>query len=191
MAGLRCADGDFVDGASWLARIDDVDGRALRHVTGPALDVGCGPGRHVVALAERGVLALGIDIAPSALDSTRRRGGVALLRSIFDHVPGCGRWRTVILLDGNVGIGGDAVALLRRVHEVVEPGGRALVEAEPPGTLPRVASARLELHGATGPWFDFATVPIDEVPRIAVASGFVVASQWVDGDRWFALLVSR
>ena len=42
----------------WFGAIDRTDAGLLRQVRGPVLDVGCGPGRHVVALAERGVPAL-------------------------------------------------------------------------------------------------------------------------------------
>ena len=77
------------------------------------LDVGCGPGRIVAALTDHGRLALGIDIAEHAVALTRGRGTNALRRNVFDPLPGEGRWATVLLLDGNVGIGGDLDALLR------------------------------------------------------------------------------
>ena len=41
-----------------------------------------------------------------------RLGGPALRRSVFDPLPGEGRWGTALLLDGNIGIGGDPRALL-------------------------------------------------------------------------------
>jgi len=46
---------------------------------------------------------------------------------------GGGRWAHVLLADGNVGIGGDVVALLRRCAELVRPGGTVVVEVERPG----------------------------------------------------------
>ena len=52
------------------------------------LDVGCGPGRHVVTLARRGVLAVGADVAPAAVRHARARGGAVLLGSIFAPVTG-------------------------------------------------------------------------------------------------------
>ncbi len=53
------------------------------------------------------------------LDIARRHGVNVLERSIFDHVPGAGRWRTALLLDGNIGIGGDPVALLERLGDLL------------------------------------------------------------------------
>ena len=74
---------------------------------GPVLDIGCGPGRFVEALASRGIPVLGVDISRSAVDQTSRRGVCALFRDINDRLPGEGRWGTVLLVDGNIGIGGD------------------------------------------------------------------------------------
>src|ERR1700676_4536689 len=74
----------------------------VENVAPPVLDVGCGPGRMVAALGGRGIPALGVDPAPAAVALTRRRGAPALQRSVFDRLPGEGRWGTVLLLDGNI-----------------------------------------------------------------------------------------
>lgn len=98
----------------WTGPATDVELEVLDRVVGPALDIGCGPGRHVLALSERGVPALGIDAAPTAVTLARERGCVAIERSVFGRVPARGRWRTILLLDGNIGIGGDPARLLGR-----------------------------------------------------------------------------
>lgn len=74
-----------------------------------------------MALAAWGVMALGIDIMPSAVRLARRRGALVLERSVFEHVPGKGLWGSALLLDGNVGIGGDASALLARLSTLLDP----------------------------------------------------------------------
>ena len=99
----------------WAARADAGDAAVLAHCTGPTLDIGCGPGRMSEHLAARGIGVLGIDIVPEAVEQTRARGASALHRDVFDHLPGEGRWVCALLADGNIGIGGDPVALLRRV----------------------------------------------------------------------------
>ena len=107
---LRTADGDviplFLD--RWQASPPLEEVAVLARAVGPVLDVGCGPGRHTQALAERGTVALGIDTSPSAVDAARRRGCAVLHRSVFDPLPREGRWRSAFLIDGNIGIGGDA-----------------------------------------------------------------------------------
>src|SRR5215469_18685341 len=108
----------------WL-RACPGDTSIVDRCTGPTLDVGSGPGRLTVALAERGIPALGIDVTPYAVDLARSSGALVMLRDVFDRVPGTGRWTTVLLADGNIGIGGDPAALLRRAAELLAPQGRA------------------------------------------------------------------
>jgi len=74
---------------------------------GPALDIGCGPGRFVQSIAANCTAALGIDISDSAVRQTAARGGSVLRRAVQHRLPGEGRWGTVLLADGNIGIGGD------------------------------------------------------------------------------------
>ena len=95
-----------------LARLADAtDDAAIRTAQGPVLDVGCGPGRMLRAAALQGHLVLGIDVAPAAVRLARGQGLPVLLRSVFDRLPGMGRWGTALLMDGNIGIGGDPSAL--------------------------------------------------------------------------------
>lgn len=110
------------------------DGTMLDRCAGPVLDVGAGPGRLTVALAERGVPALAIDVTPYAVQLARSSGALALQRDVFGRLPAAGRWATVLLADGNIGIGGDPAMLLRRAAELLRPGGAVVAELEPPGT---------------------------------------------------------
>ncbi len=160
----------------------------LRDMDGPVLDLGCGPGRLVAALAEMGTPALGVDASPVAVESARRRGATVLQRSLFDALPGEGRWRSVLLFDGNVGIGGDPVCLLRRMAALLAVGGRAMVEVDPPGSPTMASEARLERAGEITEWFPWACVGADELDLVAADTG-LRRTEWrsVDG-RWFALL---
>ncbi len=172
----------------WLAPASAADERLLDRTAGPVLDVGCGPGRHVHALIRRGVLALGVDVSPSAVRIARARGAVAFEGSIFDRVPGAGLWRSALLLDGNVGIGGAPGALLARVGALLAPGGCALVELGPPGGGLLTTRVRLERGELVGGWFAWATVAADAVQAPAHDAGFHVDETWCDDGRWFARL---
>ena len=99
----------------YVGPADATDQRLLRDLRGPVLDVGCGPGRHLHALAARGVFALGVDLSPAAVELATGRGARAVVASIFDELPGSGRWRSALLLDGNIGIGGAPARLLARI----------------------------------------------------------------------------
>jgi SAM-dependent methyltransferase len=152
------------------------------------LDIGCGPGRHTYALACRGVVALGIDTSPVAVASAHCRNRSVLRRSVFDRLPHEGRWGSALLIDGNVGIGGDPVHLLWRVATLLASWGRALVEVEAPGVDTFTTWARIERDGVSGPWFPWACVGIDGVDEVARGSGLQRTWTHEEEGRWFVQL---
>jgi SAM-dependent methyltransferase len=172
----------------WLGPAGAVDERVLDRARGPVLDVGCGPGRHVHALARRGVLAVGVDVSPVAVALARGRGATVLQASIFGRLPGAGRWCTGLLLDGNIGIGGRPAALLRRLATLLVPGGVVLAELDPPGAGIVRSRVRLEDGASTSAWFAWARVGAEAIAIPAHAAGLRVADRWCDGERWFAAL---
>ena len=180
----------------WHADVDDVEVALLATLPDPVLDVGCGPGRSVAALAAAGRPALGVDPSPAAVQVASRRRVPVLLRSVFAPLPGERRWGAVLLLDGNVGIGGDPVALLARAGELVRPGGHVVAEVAPPGTPTDTLTVRLESTGGVGggaggagPWFPWARVGADAVGGLAVAAGLEPRGLDVGAGRWFARAV--
>ena len=97
------------------------------------LDVGCGPGRLARALLAAGIACTGVDVAPAAVALARARGAEVLHASVHDPVLDGTRWSTVLLADGNIGIGGDPVALLRRAGVPARPGRPGRRRARPAG----------------------------------------------------------
>ena len=158
---------------------------------GPTIDLGCGPGRLVAHLIERGVPALGVDVSATAIDLARRSGAPALRRDVFDPLPGTGRWQTVLLADGNVGLGGDPERILRRAGELLRRGGRCIAEFDSATTGINVSWVRLESQETIGPWFRWASVGIDCVPALAARVGLAVADVHPIGQRVVASLVAR
>jgi len=186
---LRGADGSVcTSGAEWTGSLTALEETLLHRVPAPVLDVGCGPGRHTAALAAAGIPALGIDIASRAVSAARGRGVTVLRRSVFARLPGAGRWGGVLLLDGNLGIGGRPVPLLCRIAQLLRPDGRLLVEVAPPGTGPGCRTVCLEVDGQRGPWFRWTRVGIDRLGGLALPAGLVVLDRWSDGDRWYGTL---
>lgn len=175
----------------WLDDADDVDLRILERVRGSALDVGCGPGRHVEALRRRGIDALGMDLTPEFVAVAQRKQRPVLLHSVFDPVPGGARWNWALMLDGSIGIGGDPVALLRRVGSLLAPGGQVLVETEPPEHRSERLSLVIESESGRDSWFDWATMSASDAARTAQAAHFGLAEHWEDAGRWFVQLHKR
>jgi SAM-dependent methyltransferase len=172
----------------WIAAADAVDTELLAGLTGPVLDIGCGPGRHVVALAAAGTESLGVDLSPVAVRLARVRGGEAIPGSVFADVPRAGCWRAALLLDGNIGIGGDPAQLLDRTRELLAPGGTAIVELDPPGAPTERTRVRLEAPGLVSEWFAWARVGADGIGPLAHAAGLEAAPPRSAGGRWFARL---
>ncbi len=170
----------------WLADADLVDERLIERARGPVLDIGCGPGRHVSALVQRGIAALGLDASPLAVRIASARGATAVQGDVFSHGLETGVWETVLLLDGNLGIGGDPVALLRRSAEFLTPQGAILVETDAPGGGLRSLPVRLERGEAVSRWFPWARVAHDCIGEVASDAGLQVVDLWDDDGRWFA-----
>ena len=96
--------------------------------------------------------ALALIIAGAAVARVRQAGACALRRSVFEPLPGQGRWATALLADGNIGIGGNPVVLLCRVAALLRAGGRALIEVEEPGIKTRRARVRVEHARGRSRW---------------------------------------
>lgn len=165
--------------AAWSADPDLVDEVILARCRPPVLDVGCGPGRLVGALAERGVPALGIDVSARAVERTRARGAPALRRAVEGQLPAEGRWGTVLLVDGNLGIGGDPPALLRRCRALLAPDGVLLVEADPDPAADVMTTVVLRTaDGRASRPLPWAYVGVRALLEVAATCGLVVGETW-------------
>ncbi len=158
---------------------------------GAVLDVGCGPGRLVAALAARGWRALGVDVSEAAVAHTVRLGGQALRRSVFQPLPGEGRWDTALLIDGNVGIGGNPHALLRRVSQLLAADGLLIAETVPVDVDERVQVHVADGRGASGSAFPWARLGTPALLRHARRAGWRPDGQWTADGRSFLALRNR
>ncbi|MEV4465213.1 class I SAM-dependent methyltransferase [Micromonospora echinofusca] len=172
----------------WHRPATPADATVVARCAGPTLDLGCGPGRMSMALTRAGLSAVGVDVSSQAVALTRTRGAVAVHADLFGPLPAEGRWAHTVLLDGNIGIGGDPVVLLRRCGALLRPSGTVLVELEPPGT----GAWQGQVHVATGrhqgPTFRWAWLDTDAVSGVAAAAGLAVGEVFRSGCRWFAEL---
>ena len=172
----------------WCAGADPADMSVLRRCTGAVLDIGCGPGRLVSALCGLGLPALGVDTSPAAVSSTRRMGGAALQRSVFDSLPGEGRWQSALLLDGNIGIGGDPSRLLARARELLAPDGLLFVEAAPAEVEERIEVRLDDGTGGRGPAFLWARLGCEALREQSIVAGWSVVEEWRCYERPFLCL---
>jgi SAM-dependent methyltransferase len=100
------------------------------------LDLACGPGRHAVALAERGFRVTGVDLSPFLLAKAMERGEAAGVDVEWVHEDMrrfCRAASFDLCLSMFTSFGyfesrGDDVAVLRNVHASLKPGGACLID---------------------------------------------------------------
>jgi hypothetical protein len=142
----------------------------------------------VAGVVRRGLPALGVDLSRTAVELARSSGAPVLCRDLFAPLPGTGRWHTVLLADGNVGLGGDPWRVLQRAGELLGRGGRCLVEFDTAAEGVDAAWVRLESVRSIGPWFRWATVGLDCAARLAGDVGLTVTATHPVGTRVIAAL---
>jgi SAM-dependent methyltransferase len=115
-----------------LAALDDL---ALNHCRGRVLDVGAGAGRHALALQQRGIEVVAIDVSPICTELCRRRG-VKDVREFdvmrLDSKSPLGAFDTMLFGMQTIGVVGGAATLsrfLERVAVCLAPGGQLLVDS--------------------------------------------------------------
>jgi SAM-dependent methyltransferase len=178
-----------VNPARWSGGLLAGDPELLDRCDGATLDVGCGPGRLAAALAHRGQAALGVDICPDAVELARRRGATALRRDVFAPLPGEGRWRHVLLADGNIGIGGNPDRLLRRCRDLIAEDGEIMVETEPPGADSWTGRLRMStVDNVVSAPFAWAYVSAGDLAAIARGAALRALTTWTEAGRWFTRL---
>jgi 2-polyprenyl-3-methyl-5-hydroxy-6-metoxy-1,4-benzoquinol methylase len=107
---------------------------ARRTAPGRAADLGCGSGELVIALAQRGWEAIGVDFAPEMIERCResaRTAGVNaefVAGSMFDWAPADG-WLDIVSGQGLIEYISPAQleTLLGRIHRMLKRGGSAVL----------------------------------------------------------------
>jgi SAM-dependent methyltransferase len=181
-----------MDAGRWSAGADATDLALLAGATGPVLDIGCGPGRMIRAALDLGLAAAGVDVSPTAVRIATAAGLTVLNRSVFEPLPLAGGWGTALLLDGNIGIGGDPGALLARCAQLLGGDGALLVEVSSDPDRDEAYEGTLEdARGRQSAGFPWAEIGIVALRAYAEASGLRVSQDWIRDGRWFARLVRR
>lgn len=159
----------------------------------PVLELGCGTGRVLVPLLERGVDATGVDVSPAMLDRCRakcvaRRLPVELRIQSMQALELPRKFGTVFL--GSCGLGvldseADVRATFRSVFNHLNPGGVFSFEIETP---PEAAPARDRTGLWSGGWDvaeDGSALVVRMVhnydPDTQVRASVMILERYVDG----------
>jgi SAM-dependent methyltransferase len=130
------------------------------------LDVGCGPGRHSLALARRGCDVVGVDLSPEFVALARDAAAAEDLPARFEvgdvrALAHDGEFDAVVCLcQGGFGLlgGRDEPEVLRRIARAAKPGGHVAVTAFSAAFALRHLEAGELFDPATGVLHERATV---------------------------------
>ena len=187
-------------------QLAELDSLALKHCRGRVLDVGAGAGRHALALQERGLDVVAIDVSPLCVALCRERG-VADVRCVdvmrIDEEEALGSFDTLLFGMQTIGVAGGVETLrklLVRLRSCLAEGGQLLVDSsalrEPwegdqsddsPQRGEIVLSTRYRgWRGEAFPWLYLAESDLREV---AVAAGYEMETlAHVEGGEYLASL---
>jgi len=130
------------------------------------LDVGCGPGRHALALARRGVDVVGVDHSPEFIRLARDAAATEGLSAIFEELDVRELHRpaefdaAICLCQGGFGLlgGRDETAVFGRIAATLRPGRWLAVSAFSAPFAVRHLEVGEEFDAATGVLHEVATV---------------------------------
>jgi glycosyltransferase A (GT-A) superfamily protein (DUF2064 family)/SAM-dependent methyltransferase len=174
----------------WFGPADAVDQLVVARCEPPVIDLGCGPGRMVQALTESGRAALGVDMSSVAVELSMARGGPALQRRIDEPLPAEGRWGTALLMDSNVGLGGDVAGLLVRCIRLVIPGGLIICEVDRMPNRHEVHDVVLRTQRAVSRPLPWSRIGAAALMQLAQSLDLLLVEEWTSGDRAFVALRS-
>jgi ubiquinone/menaquinone biosynthesis C-methylase UbiE len=177
--------GDFAR-RNWNASLAKVLDKFSRHLkeTALVLDLGCGPGRDIASLRDRGLQVVGMDLSTGMLNEAQERVGgplacadmrqLPLPTSAFDGI-----WVCAALLHLPHEQAPGALAEMRRI---LRPGGSLYVSVK---------------QGQGEQWNDqygrrfFAYYGQEDLAKLVTGAGFAVEELWVEpqpGTTWISVI---
>jgi len=178
--------------------------KAIRYARGRVLDIGCGAGRCLLYIQQKGLDVMGIDISQLAVKVCKKRGiqNVRVL-SITQVSSKLGIFDTIIMFGNNFGLFANrdrARWLLKRFHKVTSEKARIIAESGDPyqtnvpehlqyhklnrkrGRMSGQVRIRVRYKKYVTPWFDYLLVSKNEMADILNGTGWrierIYASTW-------------
>jgi SAM-dependent methyltransferase len=157
---------------------------------GPVLDLGAGAGRVSLWLQERGFDVTAIDLSPGAVSVCQARGVRDARVGDLSRPPDDKRWRAILLLCGNLGLGGSwdaSRALLTRLAELATEDAVLIGDTVDPNGAPEVG-LRIRYRGEATPWWRQYNIRVADIPDLVSGTGWRLDRHLVAGGDHAVLL---
>lgn len=200
----------FSDYRDWYKR----ERQAIKLARGRVLDIGCGAGRFLLHLQQKGFDATGIDNSRGAVKVCKLRGvNNVRLRSIDEITKFKPRsFDTVIMMGNNFGLFGSfkkARRLLKQMHAITSTGGQIIAEAVDPyqtseklhlayqkrnraqGRMSGQLRIRVRYQKIVGAWFDYLLVSQKEMKEILSGTGWELAKILPDKGPGYTAIIKK
>ena len=151
---------------------------------GPVLDLGAGAGRAGLYLQERGLRVTAVDASPGAAEVCRRRGVADVRLGDANEPPADLPWAGVLLLCGNLGLGGSWEGnrrLLARLAEPAAPGAVLVGDSVTP-TGPARVVLRIRYRDLVTPWWPQYNIPAAQMAALVDGTGWRMEMHLADGE---------
>jgi SAM-dependent methyltransferase len=157
---------------------------------GPVLDLGAGAGRSSLYLHGRGLPVTAVDASPGAVEVCRRRGVADVRLGDVNDPPADQLWAGVLLLCGNLGLGGSWEGnrqLLARLAELAAPGAVLVGDSVTPDGPARVV-LRIRYRNLVTPWWPQYNIPAEQMAALVDGTGWRLEMHLQDGEDHAVLL---
>lgn len=190
-----------------------IEKKAMGYVKSRVLDIGCGAGRHLLYLQQKGYQVTGIDSSPLAVKVCQERGvGDVRLMSITRINPSLGVFDTIIMFGNNFGLFGNpkrAKWLLSKFKKITSSNGRIIAQSTDPyktklkehleyhrfnverGRMAGQLRIRIRYKKYITPWFDYLLVSKSQMKNILKGSGWQVKKFISSKDSHYVAIIIR
>jgi SAM-dependent methyltransferase len=187
--------------------------RAMGHVRGRVLDVGCGAGRVALHLQGLDHEVVGIDVSPAAIETCRLRGVAdARAMSIDDVDSSLGTFDTIVMLGGNLGLLGDRERgrrILGNLADMTSDDGLIVgasrdrtTSTDPDivdyftknlaeGRLSGQGCIRIRYRKFVTEWFDFLRMTVGELADLLSVTGWRIQQTISSDDSLYVAVLEK
>ncbi len=187
--------------------------KAIRYARGRVLDIGCGAGRVLLHLQERGHECVGIDISPLAIKTCKERGAKdARIMPITQISQRLGQFDSIVMFGNNFGLMGGRRRgkwLLRKLYLITTPGARIIAASADPyptkepdhllyqklnrkrGRMGGQIRIRIRYKTYVTPWFDYLLASREEIIDLLAGTGWQVKTFIDSGAYYYAAIIEK